>query len=208
MIDLCTGEDKLVGSGNPYNNRRAASPDGSAVAQWSRVASGKMELAILDLTTWKRRALGEFSVAYPTLSWSPDGGRLAFAAGESFQEHELYLMDVTTGATEQLTDNAFRDDGPAWSPDGAWLVFTSAQDGYNRLHIMNVETHERRLLTAEAFGYSPAWSPDGNLIAFMSNHEAPNGEIYIIAADGTGLRRLTFTNARHVTVNEPAWLPQ
>ena len=38
--------------------------------------------------------------------------------------------------------------------------------------------------------YWPAWSPDGKRIAFTSNRDG-NYEIYVMNADGTGLRNLT-----------------
>ncbi len=39
--------------------------------------------------------------------------------------------------------------------------------------------------------YSPAWSPDGQELAFYSDRDG-NWEIYLVAADGSNLRRLTF----------------
>jgi len=50
---------------------------------------------------------------------------------------------------------------------------------------------------------SPAWSPDGQRIAFSSNHEG-NSEIYVAAAAGTGVTRLT-TSANDDF--EPTWSP-
>ena len=114
------------------------------------------------------------------------------------------ILDVATGALTQLTDNTVRDDSPAWSPDGRQLVFTSNADGYNRLHVIDIATGARHLLTDAAFGYVPAWSPDGSLIAFTSNHEDGHGDIYVVGSDGSGLRRLTFTPA---TDDNPTWVP-
>jgi len=57
----------------------------------------------------------------------------------------------------------------------------------------------------------PAWSPDGRAIAF--ERAAPQGDpfsaiwtddIWVVHADGTGLRRLTSSP---MTENEPAWSP-
>jgi hypothetical protein len=50
---------------------------------------------------------------------------------------------------------------------------------------------------------SPAWSPDGSKIAFGSSRDG-GWDIYVINADGSGLRRLTNHVARD---DSPAWSP-
>jgi hypothetical protein len=37
----------------------------------------------------------------------------------------------------------------------------------------------------------PAWSPDGTMIAFTSERADPNGDIWVMQADGSNPRRLT-----------------
>ena len=55
----------------------------------------------------------------------------------------------------------------------------------------------------------PSWSPDGARIAFMSHRDAFNAqEIYVMNADGTDQRRLTYDSGDSQTWNvEPAWAP-
>jgi Tol biopolymer transport system component len=53
----------------------------------------------------------------------------------------------------------------------------------------------------------PRYSPDGRLIAFESTRDGPL-EIYIMNADGSGVRRLTTTGVAGVHGNSsPAWSP-
>jgi TolB protein len=54
------------------------------------------------------------------------------------------------------------------------------------------------------FDTDPAWSPDGARIAFISSRTG-GGDLYLINADGSGRRRLTYTAAREFT--RPAWSP-
>ena len=57
------------------------------------------------------------------------------------------------------------------------------------------------------FDIHPSWSPDGSQIAFESFRDDQNGEfldIYTMNADGSGLTRLTNTDARYET---PDWSP-
>jgi Tol biopolymer transport system component len=53
------------------------------------------------------------------------------------------------------------------------------------------------------FQVEPAWSPDGNRIAFASKREG-SFDIYSMAADGTGTRRLTSTRDDE---DDPSWSP-
>jgi Tol biopolymer transport system component len=50
---------------------------------------------------------------------------------------------------------------------------------------------------------SPAWSPDGKRLAFYSERDG-NSEIYVMNADGSGVTRLTNTEADE---GYPAWSP-
>jgi Tol biopolymer transport system component len=86
------------------------------------------------------------------------------------------------------------------------------------LYVMNADgTGLRRLTRNAAFGpgsIGPVWSPDGRKLVFVKRVErggAPcrpvgscDSEIYVMNADGTGLRRLTRNAA---TDGSPVWLP-
>ena len=50
-------------------------------------------------------------------------------------------------------------------------------------------------------GAQPVVSPDGSHIAFLSNRTGAD-ELFVISADGTGEKQLTFTSDE---VGNPAW---
>lgn len=59
-------------------------------------------------------------------------------------------------------------------------------------------------LTAEdGRDLAPAWSPDGARIAFQSDRDG-NPDVWVMSADGSGLRQLTTSGAAE---GEPAWSP-
>ena len=55
---------------------------------------------------------------------------------------------------------------------------------------------------------APAWSPDGKFLAFLWNDQAmPARDIWLVAANGSALRRLTHTGDTGGSVSEFAWGP-
>ncbi|NJN55447.1 MAG: hypothetical protein HC804_12240 [Anaerolineae bacterium] len=49
----------------------------------------------------------------------------------------------------------------------------------------------------------PAWSPDNSQIAFQSTRSG-NSDVYVMNADGSNVRRLTFTDSYD---GAPSWSP-
>ena len=118
-----------------------------------------------------------------------------------------------TGVT-RLTNDAAEDARPAWSPDGARIAFESDRDGQYDIYVMNADGSGLTRLTDDpANDVYPAWSPDGMRIAFASGRDEPdpyncqpacNFEIYVMNADGSGVKRLTVNPAEDFS---PAWSP-
>ena len=63
----------------------------------------------------------------------------------------------------------------------------------------------------DAGSHTPAWSPDGRRIAFASNRvHLFNPELFVMNADGTRVRRLTFTRGADDVFGDdstPHWSP-
>ena len=102
----------------------------------------------------------------------------------------------------------------AWSPDGstiAWLDFVAGTipgAGQNFLSFVNPDGTGLRkgvaTLPGTFGGNSLVWSPDGSHLAFwMADDDDRNAQIFVINADGTGLRQVT-----HQGENQwPTWSP-
>jgi TolB protein len=75
------------------------------------------------------------------------------------------------------------------------------------LHILRVRTGAVADLTRDPHNeFDPAWSPGGKMIVFASDAASHAGfrSLYVIAADGSGLRRLT---SGAVDDSMPSWSP-
>jgi Tol biopolymer transport system component len=150
-------------------------------------------------------------------AWSPDGRTIVFVSWRD-GNGEVYAMDADGSGPRNLTQHPAKDVRPAWSPDGRSIAFVSSRDRHQRMqpgrrtppeqsdiYVMNADGSRKRKLTRDrAFDDYPTWSPDGRRIAFVRGrlHGNPRPgrdvrrwylyDLYVVNADGSGLRRLTL----------------
>ncbi|MEW6568949.1 MAG: hypothetical protein AB1449_12445 [Chloroflexota bacterium] len=149
------------------------------------------------------------------MTWSPDGAQLIFVGGVN--PRDLYRIDVGGGNLVQLTqspsDRPITYTMPQWSPlgdriavhvfdeDGLFLALISP-DGTGRTDLAEW-TIQTEILDPGSV-WPPQWSPDGRQILFESSGPMGDLEIFVINADGTGLRNLTNSPGRD---SDPVWSP-
>ncbi len=99
------------------------------------------------------------------------------------------------------------------TPPPTGLLFVSTRDGdYAIYGVAAGGGHEHRLAKGRGdptsprglfFAIEPTWSPDGRLVAFVSKRDGVS-HVYVMHADGTGVRRLTDARAED---DGPTWSP-
>ncbi|HYF01264.1 MAG TPA: hypothetical protein VEJ18_20240 [Planctomycetota bacterium] len=124
---------------------------------------------------------------------------------------DVFLHDRRTGETRRLTDAPRLDYNAMLTNDGRRVAFVSERDGNAELYVAGADgSNLRRLTDDPALDDHPAWSPDGRSILFSSTRQAAPGTgrawnaVYVMAADGTGVQRLSPPDA---TDYSPAWAP-
>jgi len=112
---------------------------------------------------------------------------------------ELAVADLATRKVRRLTRQRSPHDSVgsiAWSPDGTRIAYSGGKGGWNDDaydDIWVVSTRggpPHRLTDSYEDDWHPAWSPDGEMLAFDRQDDGYNW-VYVVNADGTGLRRLT-----------------
>jgi TolB protein len=176
----------------------AWSPDGRKIAFVDH-----LDVFVMDADGGHRTKLTENGIVAPGgISWSPDGRKIAVASIDG----GLYPLDADGGGGHVLPNGPRNGYEPDWSPDGSRLV-VSGNDGRrasrNRLYIVPLDgSPARPLAPTRLLESNPKWSPDGSLIAFEGTDDHRTN-IYVIRADGTGLRQLTH---RRIALG-PEWSP-
>ncbi len=185
------------------------SPTGDALV-YVTVKKGQHKIFLMNLSEMIPTALtdgGDDGDDEPT--WSPDGKRIAFMRGDPRDKKDLYITGRKGGTPMMLLSG--KDDEPryagtpSWSPDGKTIALSSDRrlGKGATLWLVDVRTGRLKQLTRPRPGASyirdlyPSWSPDGTRLAFASNRHASSSDraddydLYSIAADGSGLVRLT-----------------
>jgi Tol biopolymer transport system component len=177
----------LVPSGGSYP---AWSPDGTRFAYMAG-REGRPDLYVLDFSGGTPRLLAGGPGAQLEPKWSPDGTRIAFLTqpddGRPFR-FGVVRPDGSGLVTYPAGPGVSNAGSFAWTPSSDGIVFARGwSQGILRLDLATGKTAQ---LTS--FGSTPMPSPDGLRIAFASGGECRDRDgIYVVASDGTGLRRLT-----------------
>jgi Tol biopolymer transport system component len=130
-----------------------------------------------DGTLWRSRADGtdKLQLTFPPMdayhsTWSPDGKGIIFGGRFPGQPGRLYRISRDGGKPEVLTGADATDGEPSWSPDGQSIIFqrwTANATGtrHSAIYILDLSTHQTRMLAGTQDFDGVHWSPDGRYAA-------------------------------------------
>ncbi|ARZ72029.1 TolB family protein [Streptomyces sp. HU2014] len=162
------------------------------------------------------------AVNLPGASWHPSAG-VTFASDRAGHD-EVWVLPPGGERPVRVTEHRGRSGylEPSFSPDGRWIVFQesveeetgSEERRPSRAALGSLWKVRRdgsgatRLLDGPATGTDnrqPNWSPKGDRLVFQRRErDSDTWALYVMGADGTGLRRLTGGSGEHT---DPSWSP-
>ena len=139
------------------------------------------------------------SVVSSAQSTTPGANGLIVYGQEVAPDHyQLFTIKPDGSARMQITHGASGAVNPDWAPNGRTLVFGLEKESTAGIAVIAAAGGKPRVLTPKGFQGQPAFSPDGKWIAYERDATETDNGIWLIRANGTGLRRLT-RNPFHAT---------
>lgn len=200
--------------GVPGDGWPVVSPDGARIAvarAWGRhdeFEDVKTGLYVVGINGTHPRRVADFGYRADVggATWSPDGRTIVFSVhnngpGKPIDGTALFAVSASGRGLRRLTpwEKEQQISGPAFAPDGKSILFRlkpAGQDFGGDYWAVGRDGRSRRRLTHFSAGHmtgSAAWSPDGSMIVFADSGIGGNDDLYVMRADGSGIRRLTRT---------------
>ncbi len=189
------------------------SPDGEWLAFLSRVPA-KPAWSINMPKAPAGATWAEAPVVETRLKWRADG--IGGIGQRPLGFAHVFVLPVTGGAPRQISTGDYDHGGePTWTPDGKHILVHAARrpDADTTLYGEDIWRFPLdggtpvQLTKIDGTETSPIISPDGKYIAFTGfadkGNSSHNTNLYVMNADGTGLRQLARELDRSVTT--PVW---
>jgi hypothetical protein len=174
---------------------RQRHPFVAAVLAFTVAAAG------IGFAIWAFR--GRSEVPRPRPAASAENGQIAFV-----RRADKITTIILVGPGGSNLSRLIEGSDPAWSTDGRTLAFVAALSGEKPV-ISTVSPDGSGVtpilqLQGQPGGIGPqAWSPDGSRLVFASFDG-----VYVMNADGTGVRRVTRYEGDHACYDlDPSWSP-
>jgi Tol biopolymer transport system component len=206
-----SGSSRRVVASSDIDRNPVFSRDGSHLAFMRQVPveTGRFDLIVTDADGGSSRTLTSVPVSTPdAIEWAPDSASLLV----NERDGRLTRLFVDGSQPQLLLEGGHTGPGAFRPPDGGQILYERVDDP-GALFVMNADGSGARQLfgplTAPcscSVGGRARWSPDGRMVAFTVNTGGDQARLFVVDAEGGGLRQLTDEDGVWVE-NDPAWSP-
>jgi len=198
-----TDERRITFDGNNMFERVATwSPDNSRIA-YAASKDGNFDIYTIDPNggTPQRVTTEGARDDYP--QWTSDG-RIVYTRGLFDCPCTEWIVNADGSNARQLPLRGSVVSAEP-NPRNDRIVYASDSSGISALHISTLTggddlvAGDKRITDPPSDGqgdFEPHWSPTGNDIVFLRDHGGIDNDVFVVHADGTGLRRITNTPDR------------
>ncbi len=185
------------------------SPDGARLT-WLTHFDKRPHVVVLDVASgnWQVIEAGEPYQSLFGPAWVGSGGQVSFWASNLDGNNDLVVADASTGQqTDKYTLPGYRNLF-VWNWQSGQVAFARQVEGANQVVIATSPVTSNTPIDTGGESYAPAWSRDGQWLAFQATSTVGSGEseIFIIRADGSGMRQVTSSPPGSWS-RAPTWSP-
>jgi len=162
-------------------------------------------LAIMDSDGANHRFLTTGQATALTPRFSPDYRQILYLSYLNGNPR-IYVYDLESNSQRLITQSQNPTFAPRWSPDGKWILYSMATAGNTDIYKIASAGGGTpvRLTDSPGIDVGGSFSPDGTKIVFESDRSGSQ-QIYVMNADGSDQRRVSFFGGRAAT---PEWSPR
>ena len=131
--------------------------------------------------------------------YSPDGKYIAYhaqmTAGYEADRWQVLLYNRQAGQSENISASFDRSAGElSWSPDSKTIYFLAENETLQPIYAMEPRAGATPKKLLDGYNAAYSFSGDGKILVTERTSLTMPGELFVAAADGSGLKQLTHAN--------------
>ena len=185
----------------------AWSPDGRSVAfaTWEGRARGRLQLFEVEIASRAERQISTqvWGNVYG-LDWVADGSGLIVAANMISNASQIWHISYPGGELRNISNDANNYVGGISLSADSRVIVSGVSTGHSNLWMIpDINDPVAEEIKGHSNSLEPAWTPDGQIV--FTSTASGDLDIWIMQADATNLRQLTFNDANDMTRHLSRW---